>query len=81
MKHDSQDSTPVAEQDATVAGALAAHLTAGAPTEPTPPHASAAIVDLWFQKHFHNMGAVLDERAYALLFHAKEDLKVILAAQ
>ena len=51
--------------------------------EPAPaaPHPSAAIVDAWFRKHFHNMGAALDLRAYTLLHGATEDLKQILAAQ
>ena len=42
-------------------------------------HPSAAIVEDWFAKHFHNMSALFDERAYALLLGAKEDLKVVLA--
>lgn len=53
-----------------------------APTESAveqAPHPSAALVDTWFTKHFHNMSALYDERAYVHLLSAKEDLKVSLA--
>ena len=52
-----------------------------APVETVPTHPSAAVVETWFAKHFHNMGAALDVRMYALLHAAKEDLKATLAAQ
>ena len=38
-----------------------------------------SLVDAWFSKHFHNMGALFDERSYAHLYAAKEDLKTVLA--
>lgn len=38
-----------------------------------------AIVDEWFAKHFHGLGAKLDEPLFNHLRAAKEDLKSILA--
>lgn len=46
---------------------------------PPAPRTSAELVETWFTKHFHNMSALYDERAYAHLLGAKEDLKVVLA--
>jgi hypothetical protein len=57
--------------------------------EPTPaiapaaeqlPHPTAAVVETWFQTHFHNMSALFDARAYSVLLGAKEELKQLLAA-
>lgn len=52
---------------------------AAAPVTELPPHPSAPLVEEWFAKHFHNMPALFDERAYTHLLGAKEDLKVLLA--
>jgi hypothetical protein len=51
-----------------------------APAAERVPHPSAAIVDDWFAKHFHNMSSLFDERATAHLLGAKEDLKATLSA-
>ena len=36
-------------------------------------------IEVWFAKHFHNLGALLDERMHNILHAAKEDLKAELA--
>ena len=41
--------------------------------------ASDAVVDAWFERHFHGLGARLDEFLFNHLRAAKEDLKAILA--
>jgi hypothetical protein len=46
---------------------------------PVPPSAIDEKIDIWFAKHFHNLGALLDERMHNLLHAAKEDLKAELA--
>lgn len=51
-----------------------------APPAPAPAVPSDAVVESWFAKHFHGMGALIDERTYNLLHAAKEDLKRVLAA-
>lgn len=46
---------------------------------PVPPSPTDLVVEDWFQRHFHGMGAQLDERLYNLLHAAKEDLKRVLS--
>lgn len=36
-------------------------------------------IEAWFAKHFHNLGPLLDTRAYNVLHAAKEDLKAVFA--
>jgi hypothetical protein len=36
-------------------------------------------IEIWFAKHFHNLGALLDERMHNIIHAAKEDLKAELA--
>jgi hypothetical protein len=36
-------------------------------------------IEVWFAKHFHNLGALLDERMHNVIQAAKEDLKAELA--
>jgi hypothetical protein len=36
-------------------------------------------IEIWFAKHFHNLGALLDERMHNVIHAAKEDLKAELA--
>ncbi|HEY8885208.1 MAG TPA: hypothetical protein VIO35_07855 [Chloroflexota bacterium] len=52
--------------------------------EPTGSAAAApstidATIEVWFAKHFHNLGALLDERMHNVIQAAKEDLKAELA--
>lgn len=35
-------------------------------------------IEVWFAKHFHGLGALLDERLYNVIHAAKEDLKAEL---
>jgi hypothetical protein len=49
---------------------------AAAPAAPTPTDEK---IEIWFAKHFHNLGALLDERMHNVLHAAKEDLKAELA--
>jgi hypothetical protein len=37
------------------------------------------LVESWFGRHFHNVGAGLSEELYNRLYAAKDDLKVTLA--
>jgi hypothetical protein len=53
--------------------------TSSTPAAVAAPHPSAALIDEWFTKQFHNMSALFDERSYTHLLNAKEDLKVSLA--
>lgn len=55
------------------------------PAAPDPAAAAAPqsgpldeLVDVWFAKHFHGMGALLDERLYNHVYAAKDDLKAEL---
>jgi len=46
---------------------------------PTAPSKTDEKIEIWFAKHFHNLGALLDERMHNILHAAKEDLKAELA--
>lgn len=51
-----------------------------APVSQPVPQATADLVDAWFGRHFHNLGAGLTEELYNRIYAAKDDLKVTLAA-
>ena len=52
---------------------------ADAPEVIDAPSPTDLVVEDWFQRHFHGMGAHLDERTHNLLHAAKEDLKRVLS--
>jgi hypothetical protein len=50
-----------------------------APAAPPAPLSIDETIEIWFAKHFHNLGALMDERVHNILHAAKEDLKAELA--
>jgi hypothetical protein len=42
------------------------------------PSKTDELVDVWFAKHFHGLGSMLDERLYNHVYAAKDDLKAEL---
>lgn len=79
---ESQESSSIAPApvDVPAPSDAPAAASAAAPAAEQPPHPTAAVVETWFQKHFHNMSSLFDARAYTVLLGAKEDLKAVLAA-
>lgn len=66
------------KQDAAPDPAVPSPASAAAPT-PAAPSSIDQKIDQWFAKHFHNLGALLDERMHNVIQTAKEDLKAELA--
>ena len=49
-----------------------------APDPAAAPSKTDDVVDAWFAKYFHGLGAQLDERLYNHVYAAREDLKAEL---
>jgi hypothetical protein len=74
MKND-----PKLPQDETDASSVADALAIiGSPIAPSLAQRVDEKIEIWFAKHFHNLGALLDERVHNILHAAKEDLKAEL---
>jgi hypothetical protein len=65
--------------DETKSGGTADASSQAKATEQRAPTATDAIVEEWFAKHFHGLGARVDEFLFNHFRAAKEDLKSILA--